>query len=99
MLRVTTSTSSSGAKRYFGENLTRSDYYIDGQEIAGLWGGKAAEPLRAGGCGELFRALRQPASFHRPATHPTPKGESPGRVRLDILRTESDFGALRIVSG
>jgi conjugative relaxase-like TrwC/TraI family protein len=49
MLRVTPSTSSSGAKRYFGENLSRSDYYIDGQEIAGLWGGRAAERLGLSG--------------------------------------------------
>jgi conjugative relaxase-like TrwC/TraI family protein len=49
MLRVTASTSSSGAKRYFGENLTRSDYYIDGQEIAGLWGGKGAERMGLSG--------------------------------------------------
>jgi conjugative relaxase-like TrwC/TraI family protein len=49
MLRVTASTSSGGAKRYFGEGLTRSDYYIDGQEIAGRWGGKAAERLGLAG--------------------------------------------------
>jgi len=49
MLRVTPSTSSDGAKRYFGEGLTRSDYYMDGQEIAGLWGGKGAERLGLSG--------------------------------------------------
>jgi hypothetical protein len=45
MLRITPSTSAAGAKKYFTESLTRSDYYIDGQEVAGLWGGKAAERL------------------------------------------------------
>lgn len=49
MLRVTASTSPDGAKRYFGEGLSRSDYYIDGQEVAGLWGGKAAERLGLSG--------------------------------------------------
>ena len=45
MLRITPSTSSSGAKRYFGDSLKRSDYYIDGQEIAGQWGGEGAARL------------------------------------------------------
>ena len=45
MLRVTPSTHSEAAKKYFGENLTRSDYYMDGQEVTGLWGGKAAMRL------------------------------------------------------
>src|SRR5580658_6415351 len=45
MLRITPSTSAAGAKKYFTESLTRSDYYIDGQEVVGKWGGKAAERL------------------------------------------------------
>src|SRR5580698_4122165 len=45
MLRITPSVSPEGAKRYFGENMTRSDYYIDGQEVVGQWGGKTAERL------------------------------------------------------
>lgn len=51
MLRVTASTSSNGAKRYFGESLIRDDnaYYHEGQEIAGLWGGKGAERLGLSG--------------------------------------------------
>jgi len=49
MLRVTASTSADGAKRYFGEGLSRSDYYIDGQEVAGLWGGKGTERLGLSG--------------------------------------------------
>src|ERR1017187_1161742 len=49
MLRITASTSAAGAKKYFGENLTRSDYYIDGQELTGRWGGKAAERLGLSG--------------------------------------------------
>jgi TrwC relaxase len=49
MLRVTPSTSSEGAKEYFTQSLTRSDYYIDGQEVAGLWGGKGATLLGLNG--------------------------------------------------
>jgi conjugative relaxase-like TrwC/TraI family protein len=45
MLRITPSTSAKGAKEYFRQSLTRSDYYIDGQEVVGRWGGKAAETL------------------------------------------------------
>jgi conjugative relaxase-like TrwC/TraI family protein len=49
MLRVTPSTSAGSAKSYFGKSLTRDDYYIDGQEVAGLWGGKGAERLGLSG--------------------------------------------------
>src|ERR1700728_3977973 len=49
MLRVTPSTSPDGAKRYFGEGLSRDAYYMEVQEIAGLWGGKAAERLGLSG--------------------------------------------------
>ncbi len=45
MLRITPSTSAKGAKEYFTQSLTRSDYYIDGQEVVGRWGGKAGEML------------------------------------------------------
>src|ERR1700722_17822497 len=49
MLRITPSTSAKGAKEYFTQSLTRSDYYIDGQEVAGRWHGKAAELLGLSG--------------------------------------------------
>ncbi|HEY1580475.1 MAG TPA: MobF family relaxase [Terracidiphilus sp.] len=45
MLRITPSTSAKGAKEYFSQSLTRSDYYLDGQEVIGRWGGKGAEAL------------------------------------------------------
>jgi conjugative relaxase-like TrwC/TraI family protein len=54
MLRITPSESADGAKQYFGKGLVRDDYYIDGQEIAGLWGGKTAE--RLGLSGEVDQA-------------------------------------------
>jgi conjugative relaxase-like TrwC/TraI family protein len=86
MLRVTASTSSSGAKRYFGESLTRDDnaYYHEGQEVAGLWGGKAAERLGLLGPvdQESYFALcdnRDPASGERL----TPRQKENRRVGYD----------------
>lgn len=45
MLRITQSESPEAAKHYFGQSLRRGDYYLEGQEIAGAWGGKAAQRL------------------------------------------------------
>lgn len=45
MLRITASMSAAGAKKYFGEGLERPDYYMDGQEVTGLWGGEGAKRL------------------------------------------------------
>lgn len=41
MIRVTQQDSASGAKRYYAT----ADYYSEGQEIVGLWGGKGASRL------------------------------------------------------
>src|ERR1700676_4079779 len=49
MLRITESKNAEAAKQYFGKGLVRSDYYTDGQEIPGLWGGKGAERLGLSG--------------------------------------------------
>jgi len=45
MLRITQSESPEAAKKYFGQSLRRGDYYLEGQELAGNWGGKAAKML------------------------------------------------------
>lgn len=45
MLRIVPSTSAIGAKKYFDDALARGDYYLDGQELAGSWGGEAARLL------------------------------------------------------
>jgi len=45
MLRITQSESPEAAKKYFGQSLRRGDYYLEGQEVAGSWGGKAAKML------------------------------------------------------
>ena len=49
MLRVTESKNAAAAKQYFGKSMVRSDYYSEGQEIAGLWGGLAADKLGLSG--------------------------------------------------
>jgi len=49
MLRVYQSTNAIQAKDYFSSELTQGDYYTDGQEIAGNWGGKAAHMLGLSG--------------------------------------------------
>jgi conjugative relaxase-like TrwC/TraI family protein len=49
MLRVTESKNADAAKQYFGKSMVRSDYYSEGQEIAGLWGGLAADKLGLSG--------------------------------------------------
>ena len=53
MLRITPSTSAEGAKSYFDDALSRGDYYLEGQELAGSWGGEAAK--RIGLEGEVTR--------------------------------------------
>ena len=49
MLRVYQSTSAAQAKSYFSSELTQADYYTEGQEIVGNWGGKAAQKLGLSG--------------------------------------------------
>ena len=45
MLRIIHSVSSKHAKSYYSEGVAREGYYAEGQEMAGLWGGKAAKKL------------------------------------------------------
>ncbi|MCZ7620171.1 MAG: relaxase domain-containing protein [Myxococcota bacterium] len=53
MLRFHASRDAAGAKAYFTQGLSREDYYTEGSEVVGLWGGKAAE--RLGLSGEVTR--------------------------------------------
>src|SRR5208282_913866 len=45
MIRIMQQGSAKGAKQYYA----RADYYAEGQELIGLWGGKAAEMLGLSG--------------------------------------------------
>lgn len=49
MLRITESTSAAGAKGYYTEGLSREDYYSEGHEIVGRWGGDGAARLGLSG--------------------------------------------------
>jgi len=49
MLRITQSISAAGAARYFKESLQVADYYSQGQQTSGYWGGLAAERLGLSG--------------------------------------------------
>ena len=45
MIRITQQDNANGAKRYYAT----ADYYSEGQEIVGAWGGKGAERLGLAG--------------------------------------------------
>lgn len=45
MLRVVQSAGAAAAKSYYTEGLSREDYYSEGQERVGLWGGIGAQRL------------------------------------------------------
>ena len=49
MLRITTSKSVQAAQHYFDHALTKGDYYLEGQEISGDFGGLAAKWLKLEG--------------------------------------------------
>ncbi|HET6841374.1 MAG TPA: MobF family relaxase [Candidatus Angelobacter sp.] len=95
MLRITASTSASGAKRYYGENLTRNDYYIEGQEVAGEWGGKAAEQLCLSGQVDAPRYFALCDNLH-----PSGNGQQLTPRRKDNRRVAFDwtFSAPKAVS-
>ena len=46
MLVIAKSKSSSAAKDYFDTSLRIGDYYREGQEVSGVWHGRAAARLR-----------------------------------------------------
>ncbi len=85
MLRITPSQSVDGAKNYFDDALTRGDYYAEGQEIAGSWGGRAAQSF--GLAGEVSReAFHQLCENINPATGKrlTARNRSGRRVGYDF---------------
>src|SRR5436190_7630100 len=70
MFRMNASRSALSAKRYFKESLDRGDYYSQGREIPGRWGGKAAEHLG------LTGEVRQ-ADFHTLCENRQPRNGLP----------------------
>src|ERR1700690_3843985 len=79
MLRIITSTSEGKAKSYYTGGLSQQDYYVNGQEIIGFWGGEAARRLGLQGqvTREAFMALCE--NLH-PTTH------EPLTVRTKAIR-------------
>src|SRR6202142_2762872 len=78
MIRITQQNSASGAKRYYAT----ADYYSEGQEIVGSWGGKGAARLGLEGMVDKF-------SFERLCDNLDPQTGKPLTVRT---RTERRVG-------
>lgn len=78
MIRITQQNSASSAKRYYGT----ADYYSEGQEIVGCWGGKGASRLGLEGTVDKF-------SFERLCDNLDPRTGEPLTVRT---RTERRVG-------
>lgn len=76
MIRISQQESASGAKRYYAT----SDYYSEGQEIVGLWGGKAAARLGLSGTVDKD-------SFERLCDNIDPRTGEPLTVRTRSDRT------------
>src|SRR5271166_4915042 len=78
MIRITQQNSASSAKRYYGT----ADYYSEGQEIVGSWGGKGASRLGLEG-------MVDKSSFERLCNNLDPQTGEPLTVRT---RTERRVG-------
>src|ERR1700724_2137428 len=76
MIRVTQQNSGSAAKQYYAT----ADYYSEGQEIVGLWGGKGASRLGLSGTVDKF-------SFERLCDNLDPRTGEPLTVRTRTERT------------
>ncbi len=76
MIRITQQNSASSAKRYYG----KADYYSEGQEIIGCWGGKGASRLGLEGMVDKF-------SFERLCDNLDPRTGNPLTVRTCSERT------------
>src|SRR5438270_1455368 len=76
MLRITQQDSSQGAKRYYAS----ADYYSEGQEIVGSWGGEGARRLGLEG------VVDRP-SFERLCDNLAPSDGKPLTVRTRSDRT------------
>jgi conjugative relaxase-like TrwC/TraI family protein len=76
MIRISQQDSASGAKRYYAT----ADYYSEGQELVGSWGGKGAERLGLSGTVDKF-------SFERLCDNLDPRTGEPLTVRTRTERT------------
>jgi conjugative relaxase-like TrwC/TraI family protein len=82
MLTIHTVTSASQAKQYFNV----SDYYSDGQETVGMWGGKLAERLGLSGFVDKANFDRLCDNLHPQTGEPlTPRTNDKRRVGYDFV--------------
>ena len=94
MLRVIPSKSSEAAQSYFTEGLAKGDYYAQGQEIAGRWGGKDAPAL--GLTGEVTREAFAALTENR---HPKTGGRLTLRTKSNrVVGWDLNFHAPKSVS-
>jgi conjugative relaxase-like TrwC/TraI family protein len=85
MLRITPSESADAAKRYYCDGLARPDYYMDGQELPGIWGGKAATGLGLSGQVEQAEYFALCDNLHPQTGGPlTPRQKGNRRVGFDF---------------
>src|SRR5437660_8410019 len=76
MIRITQQDSAEAAKQYY----SKADYYSQGQELVGSWGGKGAERLGLSGTVDKF-------SFERLCDNKDPRTGTPLTVRTRAERT------------
>src|SRR5258708_9867049 len=79
MIRITQQDSAKDAKRYYAT----ADYYSEGQEVVGSWGGKGAARLGLEGAVDKF-------SFERLCDNLDPRTGEPLTVRTRTERTVGD---------
>jgi len=85
VLRIYQSTTASDAKRYFTEGLATEDYYTKDREIAGYWGGRAAERLGLIGPVDRVPFARLCENFHpQSGDRLTPRTRDDRTVGYDV---------------
>ena len=85
MIRMIQSKSAAHAKAYFSDALSKSDYFVSDQELAGIWQGKLAERLGLSGetSRDAFFALCE--NFHpQTGEHLTPRTKEDRTTGYDI---------------
>ncbi|WP_337173561.1 MobF family relaxase [Paludisphaera sp.] len=97
MLRIHQVTTASGAKSYYAA----SDYYAEGQETVGVWGGRLAEELGLSGAVDKASFDRLCDNLH-PATGKslTPRTNSERRVGYDfVFSAPKSFSIVETLAG
>ena len=94
MIRITQQNSAKDAKRYYAT----ADYYSEGQELVGSWGGKGASRLGLEGTVDKFSFERLCDNLdptNRRAADGANAERADGRLRFHVLGAEVRLAALR----